>query len=82
MRQSDILKLKEIVAQLLDVDAAVIGDDFNLLEAGFNSITFIKLVLFIENCFSIEFEDEDLSIFILPTLNDLIRYIDHKTENN
>lgn len=81
MLSSDLSKLKKIIAQSLEIEDIKINDDFNLLEAGFNSISFIKLVLSIEDLFSIEFDDDDLNIYIFPKLNDLIKYIDYKTEH-
>lgn len=78
MNQQDVLKLKEIIAQSLDVDVSTIGNEFNLIDAGFDSISFIKMIILIENLFSIEFDDDDLSIFTLSTLSILTEYIEQK----
>lgn len=78
MNQQDILRLKEIIARSIDIDISTIENDFNLIDAGFDSISFIKMIILIENIFSIEVDDDDLSIFTLSTLSTLIEYIEKK----
>lgn len=80
MNLEDMNKLKKIIAQVKEVDESEIKQDFNLVDAGFNSITFIKLIIAIENYFSFEFEDDDLDIFKLQTLNELAEYIENKRQ--
>ena len=80
MNLEDMNKLKKIIAQVKEVDESEIKQDFNLVDAGFNSITFIKLIIAIENYFSFEFEDDDLDIFKLQTLNKLVEYIENKRQ--
>lgn len=80
MTQQDVYKVKEIIAQSIETNVSSIGDDFNLIEAGFDSISFIRMIILIENLFSVEFDDDDLSIFTLSTLDVLIKYIEQKIE--
>ncbi|MEG0528960.1 MAG: acyl carrier protein [Bacilli bacterium] len=47
----------------------------NLQDAGMTSITFINIVVEIENCFDIEFPDEKLIITEANTVNDLYEII-------
>lgn len=76
MTIEETIKLKEIVADILEVDLLEISNDYNLVDSGIDSISFIKLIILIENTFLIEFADEDLSVFNLSTLDEIIKYID------
>lgn len=68
----------------LDVDAADIGADDNLMSMGMDSISFIKLIVAIEREFDIEVDDEYLLIDRLDTkskLNELLeRVVDNDTK--
>ena len=57
--------------------------DFNndLSTLGFNSISFIKLVLELEDIFNIEFDDELLSYKKFISLDNLCDYIDIRMQN-
>lgn len=76
MTIEETIKLKEIVADILEVDPLEISNDYNLVDSGIDSISFIKLIILIENSFLIEFADEDLSVFNLSTLDEIMKYID------
>ena len=67
---------RKTLADILEVDLLEISNDYNLVDSGIDSISFIKLIILIENTFLIEFADEDLSVFNLSTLDEIIKYID------
>lgn len=56
-----------------DIDSTALLSDL-----GMDSITYIKLVVDMEICFNIEFDDEKLSFEGNPTLDDLVQYIEDK----
>ena len=51
-----------------------------LISLGFNSISFIKMVVKIETEFDIEYDDDMLLIDKLNTLEDLSKYIQSKID--
>lgn len=55
-------------------------EDGGLNLIGLNSISFIKLVVLIENEFGIEFDDEDLDVKKFTGFNDVISYIQHRIQ--
>lgn len=81
MSTEDYNKLADIIGQVTGVDKLEINENYNLIEAGVTSITFIKLIIAIENVFLFEFKDEDLDIFKLQTVKNLIEYIDINRKN-
>ena len=52
--------------------------DAALAEIGIDSITFIRIVIALEEAFNIKFEDEILILSEFPTVKDLIDYVDEK----
>lgn len=80
MNLEDMDRLKKIISEIMEIRESEIKEDFNLIEAGFNSITFIKLIIAIETYFCFEFEDDDLDIFKLQTLKELAEYIENKRQ--
>lgn len=59
------------------------ADSFNgdLMNLGINSITFVKLILALEEQFDIEFEDEVLIPQAFPTVDSIVRYIKNRTKD-
>ncbi|WP_018753424.1 phosphopantetheine-binding protein [Paenibacillus sanguinis] len=51
-----------------------------LTSIGLNSVSFIKLVVAIENQFDFEFEDEDLNYEVFQTLQDIANYIEKRNK--
>jgi acyl carrier protein len=49
-----------------------------LVEIGFDSLKFIKLVVAMEGTLDIVFDDEDLNYLKFPTIEDLIQYASRK----
>lgn len=76
MSEKDYDKLREIIAQILSVERTEIINNYDLIAAGLTSITFVELIITIESAFSFHFNDKDLDIFKLKTVDKLIEYID------
>ncbi|MDK8191933.1 acyl carrier protein [Paenibacillus sp. UMB7766-LJ446] len=55
--------------------------DTNLIEAGVNSISFIKLVILIENEFDIQFEETKLDLNYFPTIREILEYIEQQSKS-
>ena len=53
-------------------------DDLNRLQ--FTSISFIRLIVELEEEFSIEFDDDVLGIGVFNSVEDLCKYIENKTQ--
>lgn len=47
----------------------------NITGLGINSISFIKLVVYLENEFNIEFDDDALDFSKFTSLNELCKYV-------
>jgi acyl carrier protein len=70
-------KVKEIVAQQLDVDIAEVKEEAQFIEdLGADSLAIVELVLAFEEQFEIDIPDEDTEK--IATVGDAIKYIqDH-----
>ena len=67
-------KVKEIVAQQLDVDIAEVKDEAQFIEdLGADSLAIVELVLAFEEQFEIDIPDEDTEK--IATVGDAIKYI-------
>lgn len=79
-------KLLEIIVSgnLFELDNVedILKETDDLTEVGLNSLSFIKLIVEIENGFGIEFEDEDLDHSRFMTLTSLCDYIEFKLQSN
>lgn len=62
MREKVFNELAGKIAEILDDKDLTLHDDTLLENVGMNSISFIKLLVFIEDTYDIEFDDEDLII--------------------
>lgn len=73
-------KIVQIVIENINMPKSMetIGLDMKLSDIGINSITFIKIIVAIENEFDIEFSDEDLNCDKFPDLECLISYVKNK----
>lgn len=81
-------EIKEIIKKIVKENT---NDNYELTEEDFtadlkmmqlNSIQFIKIIVEIENKFDFEFEDDALDIQNYATLNDLVKFINKKMEEN
>lgn len=72
-------KLKEIVADQLDVEAEKVTMDSNITEdLGADSLDTVDLVMSIEEVFDIEIPDE--AVENIKTIGDIVNYIESKQE--
>ena len=73
-------KLKEIVADQLDVDADKVTMDSNITEdLGADSLDTVDLVMSIEEVFDIEIPDE--AVEKIKTVGDIVNYIEANQED-
>ncbi|WP_223068388.1 phosphopantetheine-binding protein [Paenibacillus caui] len=75
-------QLKEILKRELELgeqtDQLQLED--SLTSIGLSSVSFIKLIVAIENQFDFEFEDEDLNYNVFQTLQDVVNYVEKRIE--
>jgi acyl carrier protein len=82
------LRLRELLREGVEVNKPVeeIGFDEDLTSLGLNSISFIKLVVAVEDKFGVQFSDDDLDYNILANISSIASYIrkmlDSKDQNN
>ncbi|QIK57350.1 acyl carrier protein [Erysipelothrix sp. HDW6A] len=70
-------KIKEIVAEILDIEAADIKEDALILDdLGADSIAVMEIVMELEGEYDFEVPTED--IVSLKTVNDIVAYIESK----
>lgn len=80
---SDIINktLRDVIGEVLETS---LTDDslnkYKLKNLGINSISFIKLVVIIEQKFGIEFEDDKLDFNSYDTFDSIVAYIRIKVE--
>ena len=76
--------VKKIVIELLKIDEneTSLHSDTNLQNVGMDSITFISLVVEIEETFDIEYPDDKLLIIESGTLKQIVTVIDDYYANN
>lgn len=68
----------KVLNMSLDHEHTVVDLEADLLALGFNSISYVKLVVLAEEDFGIEFNDQDLDIRKFNNLEDVLRCIEHK----
>lgn len=78
--ETQIDKVIEIISQNVITDNRVISVSDKLSELNFNSFSFIKLVLELEESFDIEFEDEYLELEKFSTIEELCNYVKCRAE--
>jgi acyl carrier protein len=71
-------KLKEIIAEQLQVDQSEIKQDTSLLkDLEADSLDAVEIIMAIEDEFGIEIPDEDAESF--NTIGDIVKYVETKT---
>jgi acyl carrier protein len=71
--------LTEIIA--VDLEIKSLSPDEDLLEKGIiDSIGIMKLILFIEETLGIKVDDEDIVPENFQTLNNMVKFIEHKMQ--
>lgn len=72
--------LYEMIANLAKIDVDQIREQTNLIDdLSFDSITIVLLIVEIETKFRIAFEDENLELAVLSSVNKLLNIINQKT---
>ncbi len=76
-------QIKEMIVErlFLDVDPAQIGDDENLMESyDIDSVNLFEIAVGLEEEFGISLEDEDFSIDLFATVDNLAQFVEQKQE--
>lgn len=74
-------QIKEMIVErlFLDADPGGIADDENLMENyEIDSVNLFEIVVGLEEQFEISFEDEDFSVDLFATINNLAEYVEQK----
>ncbi|MFP4248630.1 MAG: acyl carrier protein [Armatimonadota bacterium] len=74
-------QIKDMIVErlFLDADPNEIEDDENLMENyEIDSVNLFELVVGLEEEFEISFEDEDFSVDLFATVNNLAEYVEQK----
>lgn len=73
-------KIRQIIKENIEISIPLqdFWMDFEFIDIGINSITFIKIIIDIENEFNIEFSDEDLDYNKFSNLGSLVLYVQNK----
>lgn len=67
-------KIKEIIAEILDLNAEEISDDASILDdLGADSIAIMEIVMEIEEAFDIEIDTDEIPK--LKSVNDIVNFI-------
>ena len=74
-------KILEIVNELFPALENEISLNTDLNTVGLDSISFIRIIVALEEEYDFEFDDEMLDISIYKTIKDFIHYVDKKIEN-
>lgn len=62
----------------LDRDPATIPDENLRLEVGFDSVSSLEFLIWVENEFGIQIDDEDLSVQLVDSLDRLAEYVERR----
>lgn len=77
-RDEIIVKIKEIIGEAIE-NGENLQEKEDLLESrGLRSIDAIRIMVMVEDAFNIEVEDQDLSIELIRTIDNLTDYIEKK----
>lgn len=68
--------LKEVFGNPDRIDQ--LGSEQNLTDLGITSVSFIKIIIVLEEEFDIQFEDEDLKFEQLNTIKSVAAYVESK----
>jgi len=74
-------QIKDMIVErlFLDADPNEIEDDENLMENyEIDSVNLFEIVVGLEEQFGISFEDDDFSVDLFATVNNLAEYVDQK----
>lgn len=69
-------KVKELLAEHLDIDASEISGETSFEDLGIDSLDTVEIIMELEEEFGIEIKSDE----IVKTVNSLVEYIDSKKE--
>jgi len=69
-------KVKELLAEHLDIDASEINGETSFEDLGIDSLDTVEIIMELEEEFGIEIKSDE----IVKTVNSLVEYIDSKKE--
>ncbi len=73
--KADVKKIREMVAEILEVDISEIGDDSNFIsDLAMNSLQMIDCIAELEDSYGIRIPRED--ILNLDSVNNVVKYIE------
>lgn len=72
-------KIITMIAETLEIKEDELNCEADLREMGIDSISFIRIVIALENNLDFEFDDENLTVERFNTLQDLINYVVSKS---
>lgn len=75
MRENVFNQVKTKIVEILEDETLVLQDDTKIAEIGMNSISFIKLLVFVEDLYDIEFDDNDLNLQDYIVFGDIVNKI-------
>ncbi|MDF2511927.1 MAG: Phosphopantetheine attachment site [Herbinix sp.] len=79
VRSMDInMGLREIVLQYIDTKDGVVTEEDDLMTMGLDSLVFVKLIVSLEEEYSVQIEYEDLLIENFNTLGKIKQYLEEK----
>lgn len=77
-RDEIIVKIKEIIGEAIE-NGQNLQENEDLIESrGLRSIDAIRIMVMVEDAFNIEVEDQDLTIELIRTIDNLTDYIEKK----
>ena len=81
----ELEQIESVVAEAIisnsEGQLSEINPEVNLRELGLNSINFIKLVVYLEGTFEIEFEEEFLEMDVFENIKHITQYIKRKNKS-
>ncbi len=84
MKKTEVIeKLKKIIAKSMELESdgnEIEGSDL-ILELGINSVDALEILIWVENEFGIQIEDEDLNADLITSLDNLSNYVLSKMED-
>jgi acyl carrier protein len=80
----ELEQIESVVAEAIisnsEGQLSEINPEVNLRELGLNSINFIKLVVYLEGTFEIEFEEEFLEMDVFENIRHIAQYIKERID--
>jgi len=75
-------EILEVIASNISFKVWDITSETTFMDAGVDSITFIEMIVSIENEFFFEFEEEMICFTAFPTILSMVEYAESKIDEN